>query len=97
MSITKFVALPVATLIAIVAMFIWFNASAAGLVFHPSFPHGLAMCDGGADKPMTHSEGIQHTWKEDGISYVVNWGHLQDKGVKHLQIQATIECSNFIK
>lgn len=93
---TKFALLPTITLIAIVAIFIMVGASSKGIVAHPSFEHGVAFCDGGKDKPRVDVEGVSHSWKSRGITYVVNWGHLQDEGVKHLQILANIHCPNFM-
>ena len=68
--------------------------SGEGIILLESWPDGVAMCDGeeGQNEEMVTQVDDYHMWMEEGIQYVVNYGHLQDPELPLLKRSALKEC-----
>lgn len=68
--------------------------SGDGIVLLEYWPDGVAMCDGkeGEEQPMETRVDEYHMWMEEGVLYVVNYGHLHDKELPLLKRSALKEC-----
>ena len=89
----------VLSLFVVMAVCIAVVGSGEGVVAVEGYAHGVALCNGepGQDEEMVTQEGEYHMWMENGVLYIINYGHLEDKEVDMLKALATSVCAQYHK
>jgi hypothetical protein len=71
---------------------------APGLVIHPDFKEGIALCEQGMDiYPYEIGDKTAIAWQKNDVSYLVNWGHEKDEGLQKLVELAQKHCKQYAR
>ena len=66
-----------------------------GVVRVEGYEHAFAMCEGkeGESAALETQKDEYHMWMDNGVLYMVNYGHLDDTEVFQLKQAANIRCA----